>query len=49
MRRIDSNLSLFPARARLMKRAPIGVNGVRTAAAGGARSKSSTNAQRRIT
>jgi hypothetical protein len=44
MRRVESNLSLFPARARLMKRAPMGVNAVRAAAARGARSKLSTNA-----
>jgi hypothetical protein len=43
---IGSNLSFFPARARLMKRAPAGVNRVRAAAAWGARSKLSTNSMK---
>lgn len=43
MRHVESNLSFFPARTRLMKRALIGVNRIRTTAAGGARSKSSAN------
>jgi hypothetical protein len=44
LRRVESNLSFSPAGARLMKRALIGVNGVRAAAARGARSTLSTNA-----